>query len=980
MKKCLTFIFALLLICMKGYTQCPPNGLVSLSTQEEVNNFPIEYPNCTEVTGSFFVGGNINYPFSDIVDLTPLSQITTLNSFSYIQHNPNLTSLAGLENLTTANSLFFIEDNDSLTDLSELQFTQVNTLIIRDNDMLTDLSSIANINLNDTEQIFIDGNDNLSVCNTPSLCEYLNMGGIVNIQDNAPGCATDIEVGASCNLTVNCPTGNVTLASQADVEEFAILYPDCTEVLDLFIGFLGSSTDITDLTPLHKITSVEESLWIGFNPQLTTLTGLNVKTTGDNLYVGNNPSLENLNGLDSLTSVGTDIWIKANGPLNDISALSNLTSVGTYIDVHSNPFLTNLVGLDNVDANNITDLNIYNNPSMTFCSVKSVCDYLNMGGTISNLYGNGPGCNDVNDILSACEWTSVSGNVFADENGECIMDGIDAGLKNWLVKAENDTHVQYTYTNDDGSYFMGLDSGSYAVSAISPNPFLWESICPSVDVLAPGGNTQVEIDFGAAAVTDCPLLEVDISAPIVRRCFTSRYYVNYCNLGTITAENAYVEVQLDPFFTYENSTVPGIDLGDNLYGFEIGNVETGECGIFRIEVYVDCDSTVLGQTHCMEAHIYPDSTCTPPALPLWDESDIEVDAQCLGDSIAFTIENTGTGDMSDSLEYRIIINDFIWQQANFQLNSGEQWTFSKAAEGAFHRLEAAQSPGYPGNSMPSVFVEGCGENANGTFNIGFPDDYPLNEGDDFISIDCQENVGSYDPNDKQAFPGGYGEQHYITDSTDLEYMIRFQNTGTDTAFNIVIRDTISAHLNIETLRPGVSSHDYRYDIEERTAIFTFENIMLPDSNVNEPASNGFIKFNIEQTPSNPIGTHIENNAAIYFDFNEPIITNTVFHTIGEDFMNVVTSVTTPPEVANAGISVNVFPNPFDTYTRFEVQGETVQELHLMLYDMMGRQVLQRQSTNQQHINLHRKNLPTGVYIFRLMDEKRQLATGKLIVK
>jgi len=198
---------------------------------------------------------------------------------------------------------------------------------------------------------------------------------------------------------------------------------------------------------------------------------------------------------------------------------------------------------------------------------------------------------------------------------------------------------------------------------------------------------------------------------------------------------------------------------------------------------------------------------------------------------------------------------------------------------------------------------------------------------------------------------------------------------------IVIRDTISSHLNIETLRPGVASHDYHYDIEDsNVAVFHFDNIMLPDSNVNEAASHGFIKFNIEQQRDNSIGTLIENKAGIYFDFNEPIITNTVFHTIGEDFINVITSVITPPEVDEAGISVHVFPNPFDEYTRFEVQGDAVQELHLTIYDVMARQVIQQQSTNQQHITFHKNNLPTGIYVFRLMDEKRQLATGKLIVK
>jgi len=282
MKKNLTFILVLLLITLKGYAQCPPGGFVSLSTQAEVNNFPIQYPDCTEIMAEFVVGNSPNTPLSDIVDLTPLSQLTSVGSLFYIRGNPNLTSLAGLENLATANSSFFVQANSSLVDLSALQFSYVQTLIIRNNDMLTDLSSITNIDLSGTETVYINGNDNLSVCNTPNICEYLNMGGNANVQDNAPGCNNDIEVGEYCNLTVNCPTGDVTLISQADVDEFATLYPDCTELPDgLMIGFLGASTDIEDLSPLNNITSVQGSLWIGFNNVLSSLSGLNIQTVGE---------------------------------------------------------------------------------------------------------------------------------------------------------------------------------------------------------------------------------------------------------------------------------------------------------------------------------------------------------------------------------------------------------------------------------------------------------------------------------------------------------------------------------------------------------------------------------------------------------------------------------------------------------------------------------------------------------------------------
>ena len=114
-------------------------------------------------------------------------------------------------------------------------------------------------------------------------------------------------------------------------------------------------------------------------------------------------------------------------------------------------------------------------------------------------------------------------------------------------------------------------------------------------------------------------------------------------------------------------------------------------------------------------------------------------------------------------------------------------------------------------------------------------------------------------------------------------MIRFQNTGTDTAYRVVVLDTLSTYLDIETIRLGMSSHNYRFFVDGNEDFqvlrFEFENINLPDSTTDEPASNGFIKFKINQKANNAIGTLIKNSAAIYFDFNSPIITNVIFNKV-----------------------------------------------------------------------------------------------------
>ena len=138
---------------------------------------------------------------------------------------------------------------------------------------------------------------------------------------------------------------------------------------------------------------------------------------------------------------------------------------------------------------------------------------------------------------------------------------------------------------------------------------------------------------------------------------------------------------------------------------------------------------------------------------------------------------------------------------------------------------------------------------------------------------CYDQIvtGSFDPNDKSVFPEG---DIRIKDST-LQYLIRFQNTGTDTAFTVVITDTISSLLDLSSFELKGSTHPVTYQVTNGNVLeFTFSNILLPDSNVNEIGSHGSVIFSIKQNSSNIIGNTIKNTANIYFDFNAPVITNT----------------------------------------------------------------------------------------------------------
>jgi fimbrial isopeptide formation D2 family protein len=483
------------------------------------------------------------------------------------------------------------------------------------------------------------------------------------------------------------------------------------------------------------------------------------------------------------------------------------------------------------------------------------------------------------DSLGVFTANTLSGKVFIDQNQNCRFDASETPLSDWLVKAESGSKLLWGFTDSLGYYQIGVDSSNYQVSLVKPNRY-WLPCRDSVFVGLNSNYPRETIDFAVKPSTNCPLLEVDIATPLLRRCFENTYYVRYCNRGTATSRGGSVRIVLDKFLTYNSASTPlSIRRGDTLF-FNIPNLETNQCGEFTFRVTPRCDSTFIGQTHCVEAHIFPDSICVPTAG--WSGASIEVTGSCLRDSVSFLVKNVGTGTTAQPIKEVVIIDDIIFFNSAVPiLPPGASSTVKYPATGQTYRLIAEQEPNHPSaDRFVTAAVEGCRVNNLTPLSIGFVTHFNEDDGDPFVSIDCHQNNGAYDPNDKQAQPQGIGNQHYIDEGTEIDYTIRFQNTGTDTAFTVVVRDTLSAFLDPTTVHLGARSHAYDFDIVEgRILKFTFKNIQLVDSFRNAARSQGFLKFNIKLKKDVPFNAKIENSAAIYFDFNAPVLTNKTFHTL-----------------------------------------------------------------------------------------------------
>jgi len=173
-------------------------------------------------------------------------------------------------------------------------------------------------------------------------------------------------------------------------------------------------------------------------------------------------------------------------------------------------------------------------------------------------------------------------------------------------------------------------------------------------------------------------------------------------------------------------------------------------------------------------------------------------------------------------------------------------------------------------SAPPVTNVGDSLHSNVTI---FPAENDLTPNDDYANI-VQLVVGSFDPNDKTEMHGGLFKIKEPSNSEYLNYMIRFQNTGTDTAFNVTIRDTLSSMLDWNSLEMTGASHGYQLNISKgNICTWKFANILLPDSNRNEPGSHGYIVFKIKPIGGIANGSKVNNKADIYFDYNLPVTTN-----------------------------------------------------------------------------------------------------------
>lgn len=220
---------------------------------------------------------------------------------------------------------------------------------------------------------------------------------------------------------------------------------------------------------------------------------------------------------------------------------------------------------------------------------------------------------------------------------------------------------------------------------------------------------------------------------------------------------------------------------------------------------------------------------------------------------------------------------------------------------------------------------------------------PLNDNDSTWT----RVVGAYDPNDKTA-----SEWQSLPGLSSLDYHIRFQNTGTDTAYKVVIVDTLESYFDPASMVINGASHDYSFHIADNNVVaWTFDNILLPDSGANYTGSQGFVNFSIDVDPTLQVGDIIDNDAEIYFDFQLPVHTNHA--------QTAIVSVLGVEELFGKETSLSIYPNPARNV--FYIENSVNEKQDVKLVDATGRIIKSISLQPESKAEVRAESLAPGMY-------------------
>ncbi|MGJ8684112.1 MAG: DUF7619 domain-containing protein [Nonlabens sp.] len=801
-----------------------------------------------------------------------------------------------------------------------------------------------------------------------------------------------LTIVVSLSSFAQCPTGIIVLETQAEVDSFTATYPNCNQILNgLQIGPNAGSSDISNLINLQGLIQLDGGLNILNNPLLTDLTAFSTLTQLEDIYLFNNPQITSFNGLQGITSINdikleqsnvTDfsalsniddvhkLWIVDDTAITDLSGLNQLqilnfleldnthiTSINSFnlvgqaewITIQDNDFLTSIDGFDTLTA--MDNLTILRNNQLTtmaqsFQSLRNVQNNIIIKGNTNLTDISGFNVLQSVDTIQLDQMTgSQDLSVFnaltslrvlrvTRINNLTSLNGLQNTLQLTYLSIENNPLLTSINAigGSDATFLTGMRIIGNPLLAICDIPVVCSYINSASSTASISGNatgcaTEQEIanecdlnvvsgtiyfdtngsgDYSPATDATIPFYKVFSTHSNGTSTTFSKAYGSYSNyVGT---GNVNTDVEDLPMFSF----TPANGFNNSFSGY--GNLGTGD---------FEAQTTTTVQDVSVD---YIATIATRPGFTA---------------GYKIIAVNKGSVPVSGTIDLPYNSNLFTYQTSNpvaTTVGSGMlNWTYNL---GPFERLRIDVEFLV---AQPPVLVGGETEPWTVTIN---PISGDANIEDNTFTYH-NDIVNSYDPNDKKVFEGA----EILPSELDeyLHYRIRFQNTGTASAINVKVKDTLSDNLDWDTFEPIDMSHDVgEIHIENKKYVdFDFPNIYLPNSGTNEALSHGYIYYRIKPKQNLIVGDYMENTAHIFFDFNEAIITNTTTTTVVQTLSN--TSI--------EPLEIGLYPNPASSIMHLKTELEVDS---VIILNVQGQELI---VSSIKDIDV--SSLTTGVYFVRV---------------
>ncbi len=770
------------------------------------------------------IGGSLSLSASP-ANLNSFEQLSHLGGGLSInsQHHTDISSFQNINHVINGDLILKCRDLLSLNNFSHID-SVVGDLIIEYGHELTSLDGLQNLNA-------IDGDLRLKYNSSLE-----SLAGLENLSSISGGLYLS-----------HCGLNDLSAIQQITELEFLTIF---------------SNDNLQTLEDFQNLTIIEGGISILDNASLTSLSGLPVMTTvGGGITIRNNDMLSDISYFENLTHCGGSLFIIDCDMLSDLSVFENLTYINSNLKIENNDLITELSAFDNLTHVNNIDI-LYNNQLASLPDFQ----FLDTIGWL-RIIGH-PSLQSLSGIEAI---RTIRGNLKIEDNDALLsLDGLKVNALITGGQSSRYLHVRENELLQDIAALSDFYFNALTSLEISDNPNL--AICEEIPIC-----NAIAYDVGYSSFHDnAPGCNSELE--VLEACANVQSKLNYA----IYYDQNQNEIQdEDEQFLFNSSILIepiGIEAFANTYNtiflpegeytvvYNESNTPlwsmTGVDTVYQLSINNDpltCDSLYFG-LYPNEFNSIVTSFFSPAPLRCNEFSSFDIYAKNAGTTVV------SEGILWFEMDHNILEASFVDTPDTLVAPNTVGWFFQDLYPGQHVKKDVSLL-------IPGVDEVEIGSLLECSSFLDFVDENNMQTSDTFSYT--APMVCSYDPNDKLVIPArDYGFTKF---EEQLVYTVRFQNTGNAEAYHVKIRDTLDVNLDASTFLLLGSSHEHVLTTsltDNKYLLFDFQYIFLPDSTTNPVASQGYVSYSIMARDNIPEETIIQNSAAIYFDHNPAIITNT----------------------------------------------------------------------------------------------------------